>query len=162
KFRVIGTFQFDILVKTGPEILPRMTRNLAVLKHVAQAIPATDHWYPVFERYVGQLGDRIRALGFDPETIAASPTGGRPPRGGDPASTGKHSYNGQISQIIYDCFGAFEGFVLDTCSGVHEFHCRECGLETVVRRACSEHVRVTVYVREPDPYRPIRIALHCC
>jgi hypothetical protein len=162
KFRVIGTFQFDILVKTGPEILPRMTRNLAVLKHVAQAIPATDHWYPVFERYVGQLGDRIRALGFDPETIAASPTGGRPPRGGDLASTGKHSYNGQISQIIYDCFGAFEGFVLDTCSGVHEFHCRECGLETVVRRACSEHVRVTVYVREPDPYRPIRIALHCC
>ena len=159
-FRIIGSFQFDILVKTAAQILPRLVRNLAVLKHIALAIPASDHWHPVFERYLGELSDRVRAMGRNPDEIAASPTGG-PPAGHAPAA-GQGGHSGKIAQMLYDCFGEFEGFVLDSCGAQHLYRCREPTLEALVRRTCAERLTVTVYVREDDRQRPIRIALHCC
>jgi hypothetical protein len=53
--KVIGTFQFDILVKTSQDILPNAKRNLSVLKHIAEAIPVESRWYLVFQKYLEEL-----------------------------------------------------------------------------------------------------------
>ena len=81
KLRVVGTTQFDIRVKKGAIILPRLKRNLSVLKRIGLSIPTDNRWHPIFQRYVSELGDRIRGLGADPDEISPSPTaaGGRTP-----------------------------------------------------------------------------------
>lgn len=81
RIRVLGATQFDIHVKTAPEILPRLKRNFSVLKHIALSIPESNRWHPVFALYLDQLADRVRAMGGNPDEIAPSSTGsGRPER----------------------------------------------------------------------------------
>jgi hypothetical protein len=63
--------------------------------------------------------------------------------------------------MLYDCYGDFEGFVLDECPGERVFMCRERAMENLIRHACAERLRVTVFVRSDDCTRPVRIALHC-
>ena len=41
-----------------------------------------ERWYQVFSRYVGLIGDRVGALGGDPDTVEGSPTGEPGGRGG--------------------------------------------------------------------------------
>ncbi len=159
--RVVGTFQFTIKVKTAQEVLPGMKRNLSVLKHIALSIPENNRWYPVFERYLTELGERIRALGEDPDQIAPSPTGsGRPDRRPEPVP-GRPRATGKICELVYDCFGDFEGFVVCTCEERHLFRCREKKLEELARRVCDERKDVTVYVSEKDSTKPVKIVVHC-
>jgi hypothetical protein len=73
--KVVGASRFEIAVTHGGELLPRLERRLAVLLHVFEAIPQGNRWHPVFERYLGELRDRVRALGGDPDAVEASPTG---------------------------------------------------------------------------------------
>jgi hypothetical protein len=161
RLRVIGTFQFTITVSTADTLLPRLTRNLAVLKHIALAIPQSNRWYPVFERYLGQLGDRVRALGGDPDAVKPSPTGGDPKRDEPPAARHER-YEGKICHLLYDCFGDFEGFVLEGCDERRHFRACERAIEELVRRACHDRSRVTVFVRPEDRARPVQIAIGCC
>ena len=165
KLRVIGTTQFDIHVKTAPEILPRFKRNLSVLKHIALSIPQDNRWYPVFQRYLDELGQRIRALGANPDDIAPSPTGsGRPSRPGDKPGRvpGVSTHTGKIRELVYDCFGDFEGFILDDCGRERLFKSCEKPIEEVVRRACRERLKVTVHYHDKDSARPFKIVIHCC
>ena len=69
----------------------------------------TDRWYPVFQRYLQQVGGRVTDLGGDPSTIEPSPSGepARPKPGDERCVTGK------VVGIIFDHFGDFEGFILD-------------------------------------------------
>lgn len=159
--RIMGAFQFDIIVSTAKEILPRARRNLSVLRHIAQAIPKHNRWYPVFKRYLEELADRVRGLGGNPDEIAPSPTGsGRLPKADRPGDE-PQSYTGKICQIIYDCFGDFEGFVLEGCLDRHVFECRERAMEALVSKACCERIRVTVYTHSNNRRKVFRIALHC-
>ena len=48
---------------------------LSVLKWILASVSTTDRWYPVFSRYVGQVGERVGALGGDPDAVVASPGG---------------------------------------------------------------------------------------
>lgn len=163
KLRVIGTTQFDIHVKTAPQILPRFLRNLSVLKHIALSIPQDSRWYPIFERYLGELGDRIRALGGNPDDVAPSPTGsGKPGRTDPDPVPGGGSQTGKICELIYDCFGDFEGFVLEDCERKFVFKSCEKAMEEVVRRACRERLKVTVYFRRKGGTKPYKVVLHCC
>jgi hypothetical protein len=167
--RVIGTFQFDIIVDSADQILPRATRNLAVLRHIAASIPKANRWYPIFKRYLGDLAGRIRELGGNPDAIEPSPTGGARPGKQPPhphpdpcaPTPGRERHTGKVSQMLYDCYGDFEGFVLDECPGERVFMCRERAMENLIRHACAERLRVTVFVRSDDCTRPVRIALHC-
>lgn len=160
KLRTIGTTQFDIRIKTKSEILPKLTRNLAILKHIALSIPVGNRWYPVFQRYLGELGDRVRGLGGNPDTVAPSPTGtGKP--GGRP-ETGGDGQRGKIRDLVYDCFGNFEGFVLESCEGRWFYRSCERSLEEVVRRACRERTTVTVHVHPGERSKPVKIVVHCC
>lgn len=153
RLRVLGATQFDIHVRTADVILPRLERNLSVLRHIDAAIPDDNRWAPVFQRYIGELADRVRAMGGDPERIAADPTGhgGHPPARPDrpdrperPDPDGRHVVTGRVVELLYDCFGAFEGFVLEDCTHRYRFPACERGIEKVVRRACRHRSRVSV------------------
>jgi Galactose oxidase-like, Early set domain len=164
KLRTIGTTQFDIRIKTRKKILPKLTRDLAILKHIALSIPPDNRWYPVFQRYLGELGDRVRGLGGNPDTVTPySGVTGKP--GGRPGP-GDRSYgdghSGKICDLIYDCFGDFEGFVLETCDGRMAFKACEPSVEEVVRRACKERTKVTIFSDGARENRFLRIVLHCC
>lgn len=74
-WRVIGAFQLAIPVVHAPVILPREIRKLSVLKHIAAAIPQGDRWHPVFERYLKEIEDRVKAFGGNPDKVAPSPDG---------------------------------------------------------------------------------------
>lgn len=161
KLRVVGATQLDVRVKTAAQILPNMERNLAVLKHIALSIPLANRWYPIFERYLSELGDRVRALGGNPDAIEPSPTGGREPTREPGEDEGLRPV-GKISELIYDCFGDFEGFVLETCSDRHVFRSCEKAMEEVALRACKERMKVSVVADPNDRHRPLRITLHCC
>lgn len=77
--RIVGAFQITIPVSTAGLMLPLEIRKLSVLRHIALSIPAGDHWRPIFDRYLGQIGDRVKALGGDPDGVAPSPDGtGKP------------------------------------------------------------------------------------
>lgn len=72
---ILGAFQFNIAVSDKATLLKPEMHKLSVLRHIARAIPADDQWYQVFLRYLGQIEDRVRALGGDPDKVAAAPDG---------------------------------------------------------------------------------------
>jgi len=63
--RIIGSFQFSIPITTREKVAEHEGPNLAVLRHIARAIPIEDRWHAVFERYVRHAGERMRALSDD-------------------------------------------------------------------------------------------------
>ncbi|HBB95346.1 MAG TPA: hypothetical protein DC054_08130 [Blastocatellia bacterium] len=73
--RVLGSFQISIPIGSKPALLVSEERLLSVLKWVAQAIPLDNRWYPVFQRYLEQIGIRVTSLGGDPTQIVGSPDG---------------------------------------------------------------------------------------
>ena len=73
--KILGAFQITIPVSTGPLMLPKEIRKLSVLKHIFSAIPTGDRWHPVFVRYLGEIEDKIRDVGGDPDSVHPSPDG---------------------------------------------------------------------------------------
>ncbi|HEV3501330.1 MAG TPA: M14 family metallopeptidase [Bradyrhizobium sp.] len=144
--KVLGAFRMTTVVSRGEPLLSRLVRNLAVLRYIFQAIPATDSWHPVFERYIGQLGDQVKGLGVDPAQI--------PPSVDDPGIPGHdhhreiHCYTGKVSEVIFNCFGNFEGFVLESCGEVHRFSSLEAAIGELVLRACRERLWISVCVEK--------------
>jgi murein tripeptide amidase MpaA len=73
--RVLGSFQVSIPVSTKKALLEPEERLLSVLRWIARAIPHDNRWYPVFLRYLDQVGGRVRDLGGNPDEIIASSDG---------------------------------------------------------------------------------------
>jgi hypothetical protein len=155
--KIIGAFQITIPVSTASLILPRETRRLAVLRHIGLSIPAENRWRKIWDRLLDQVGDRVRGLGGNPDKVHPSPSGGEGgsverPGGGftghDPcADDHDHRHDmttGRVARILYDCFGDFEGFVLETCSSRHTFKSCEAGIEAIALRVCDGRLRVSV------------------
>lgn len=144
--RVLGAFEVRVVVGSGEPLLRKLVRNLAVLRYVFQAIPVTDTWHPVFVRYLSQFGDQIAGLGVAPSLIPASPD--------DPGLPGEvhpeepEQLTGKVREVIFDCFGDFKGFVLESCSDCHHIRSQEKGIAEVVLRACREGCTVTVRLSE--------------
>jgi hypothetical protein len=144
--KVLGAFRMTTVVGRGEPLLGRLVRNLAVLRYIFQAIPTTDSWHPVFERYIGQLGDQVKGLGVDPTQI--------PPSADDPGIPGHghdhrlDCYTGKVSKVIFNCFGNFEGFVLESCDDTHRFRSTEAAIGELVLRACRERLWISVCVKE--------------
>jgi hypothetical protein len=144
--RVLGGFQVNVVVKSGEPLLQKLVRNLAVLRYIFQAIPATDSWHPVFKQYLSQLGDQIAGLGVDPSLIPASPDD--PGLPGDRHMEKRQRITGKVREVIFDCFGDFKGFVLESCSDQHHIRSQERGVAEIVLRACRERCTVTVCLGE--------------
>lgn len=160
--RIIGSFQITIPVRTATEILPAEIRKLSVLRHIGEAIPATNRWRLVWDRYLGEIADRVKGLGGNPDAVVPSPTGEGLPK--PPDTPDRLTVTGKVTRLLYDCFGDFEGFVLATCEGEHTFHACEKGIEEVVCKACRFGFSVTIWfvVTREKNVRIQRLALLCC
>lgn len=73
--RIIGSFRVKIPVGVAADLLPLFTRQLSVLRYIALSIPTNNRWFPIFSRYVGHLGQKVRGLGGNPDVIEGSPDG---------------------------------------------------------------------------------------
>jgi hypothetical protein len=152
--KVLGSFQITIPVRTKEVMLRPEERLLAVLRWIQRSIPATDRWSPVFARYVGIVGDRLKALGGDPDTIKPSPGDRGQPGGIHPPGEVRVQYIGKVSSLVYDRFGDFQGFTLDTEDGERSFRSHEPAVEHLARLAWSDRFLVKVVVERDNPHRP--------
>jgi hypothetical protein len=153
--RVSGAFQLTVPVKTKHALLLSEERQLSVLRWIARAIPHHNRWYPVFHRYLERIAVRVREFGGDPARVLPSPTGeGVPKRRRDEEGERHVSFTGKITGLIFDHFGDFEGFLLDTQDGERRFYSREREVEELAERAWRERLRITVCAERHEPHRP--------
>ena len=179
--KAVGAFKLAILVRSEKETLPALERNLSLLRWIFKSIPADSRWRPIFVRHLGGLGQQVSARGGDPAKIPATGDGVWPggpgsapglgdrgkaqPGHGEGPELGRHhdrnGIAGKIFGLVFDHFGDFEGFILETDSAerVH-FYSRESNLREVVERAWADRLRVTVYRYDEDGRRPRRIVLY--
>jgi hypothetical protein len=158
--RVEGAFQFAIAVSTKEELLLSEERLLAVVRWIQLQTPPTKRWYPVLLRYIEDIAGRVSGFGGNPGSIQPSPTGDVPRLHCPPkAPVGPEEITGKVSGIVYDHFGDFEGFIVETeSSHHHRFFTREARMLALVREAWAERVRIRVVSelgREDIPRRLI-------
>lgn len=156
--RVLGSFQVTIPVKTKEVMLGPEERLLGVLRWIQKSIPPSDRWSPVFSKYVGVIADRVKALGGNPDAVLPSPGDGGY---GKLHKRGEERlrFVGKVAELVYDCFGDFEGFALDTEDGERSFCGREPAVERLLRQAWEERILIRVVVERDDLRRPMRILL---
>ncbi len=156
---VVGTFQVKIPVQTKDVILRPEENRLAIFKARLEAWPKTNRWYPVLVRYVELLGARVDGLGGNAAAIPPS-LGGYPGGGqGEPCRKDHEAFTGKVCEVIYDCFGDFQGFVLCSCEEKHAFQACERALGELVLKVCRERLRVTVIV---DDHRVKKLIVRGC
>jgi hypothetical protein len=111
-------------------------RRLTGVEHVGVGIDDVGRGTP---SGASQTGMAISTLhgGRDPSKP-------RPDRPDKPGERKRHVFTGRVTELLYDCFGAFEGFVIEDCERRHRFRACERGIEKVVRRACRHRSRISV------------------
>jgi murein tripeptide amidase MpaA len=159
--RILGAFQLTIPVRSKKSLLLTEERDLSVLRWIGEAIPHHSRWYPVFSRYLDQIAGRVKSFGGNPCEIFPSPTGdGKRHRHEPSECEGRKAFIGKINELIFDRFGDFAGFILDTEDGKRRFEAREPEIEKVVGRAWAERILTSVFVEKDAPYHPEEIVLH--
>ena len=141
--KVLGSFRLTIAVQHGEQLLAKQVRDLAVLKYIHQTIPSADSWHPVFVRYIGQLSDKVRGLGVDPDLVPASADDP-----GIPRVDAVECFTGKIGEVFFDCFGELEGFEIETCSERVRVRSHERRIGELAWKACAGRRVVTVHVRD--------------
>ena len=162
--RVLGAFQLTAPVQPKEALLFREQRYLSVLRWIAEGIPQGSRWHPVFERYVDVIGSRVISFGGDPTRIAPSPYGWPKPHhephpGHFPPGEERERHTGKIASLLFDRFGDFEGFVLETARGERRYFSRERDVKALAERAWEQRLRVTVFAKRDDPRHATSIAI---
>lgn len=155
--RVVGSYQMTIPVSTKDVMLAPELRLYSVLLWILKSVPATDRWYPAFSRYVSAIGTRVGALGGSPGTVQPSPDGSGAEPSPTPEPVRTRRYEGKITGLVYDCFGDFEGFLLDECGKELKFEAREHRIEALVRTAWRERILIDVVTTTAHPHKPVSI-----
>jgi hypothetical protein len=158
--RTVGAFELAIPIHTKEVLLEPEERLLSLLRWVQKAIPKQSRWFSVFERYLGYVGDRVIGFGGDPAQVPASPFGDTETKPCRPEPCGPEDRThctGKVSSLIFDRFGDFEGFVLETDEGHRRFESRQRDVEILIERAWKERLRVTVIVERDNPQHPASI-----
>jgi hypothetical protein len=161
---VVGTFAVKIPVSNAAAMLFPEENTLAIMRWRLQQTPPTNRWYPVLERYISLIVARVDGLGGDSGSILPSPTGVPPYKH---VKHHEREYEGKVCKVLFDCFGDFEGFVLEDCSCTHHFKTRHRGIEKLVLQACHEQLWLCVTVdeereeREQREERIVRLAIRC-
>jgi hypothetical protein len=140
-------------VTTPKVMLPAEENTLAIMKWRLDQMEPANRWVPVLKRYIAYIEARVNGLGGNASTIQPSPWGAigvpgtiqpepvRPPE----------EFTGKIAGLIYDHFGDFEGFVLETAEcETRRFCSREAKMELVIRELWRERSAVTVVVKDKD------------
>ena len=149
--RVLGAFQINMRISTKQELLQPEEHQLALFRWIAANVLPQSRWFPVMQRYITQLAGRVDGFGGNSGTIIPSQTGSIPgqPSGGVIEHHENHEVTGKVSTLLFDHFGDFEGFTLETDHAeFRRFYSREVRVLDIVRLAMAERSWVTV-VREP-------------
>ncbi|MFA3920962.1 galactose oxidase-like domain-containing protein [Ruegeria sp. 2012CJ15-1] len=165
--RWVGAFDLRIPVDHGPNLLGGESQKLSLLRYIFETMPERDRWYPVFERYLYEIAERVRGFGGNPDNVGPSPHGTGTVPGGDgtdddPPNGGGHGpdtpggkddedsmacFEGKICKIEYDCFGDPIAAVLKDCCGTHLRLCISNDLEELVLMVWQDRLRVHAYYR---------------
>ncbi len=156
---ITGTFQVKIPVGIEAMLLPSEENTLAVLKWRLDNMPHVSRWYPVLQRYVKYVSGRVDGFGGDSSAVQPSLTGVKVPV--TEYCEEKYQYTGTVCQVMYDCFGNFEGFVVRSCSGERLFKSRERGISEIVLRACKERMMISIGTEKGNTDKIIKIILRC-
>jgi hypothetical protein len=150
---VTGTFQVKIPVGTPELILPQEQSTLAIFKWRLQQMAPSNRWYPVLRRYISYLTSRVNGLGGDADKVNPSPLGYWEATRQQGEHTKEHTkeYTGKISQVIYDCFGEFDGFVLSECCNEQIFRSCDKGIEKIILHVSKERLLVSVFTNPKNP-----------
>jgi hypothetical protein len=154
---VIGTFQVKIPVTTSDVMLFPEENTLAIMKWRLQQMSPGSRWHPVLKRYIQFISDRVAGLGGNPDAIPANPKGA-------PLPTARPcddlvELRGKVMEVIFDCFGDLEGFVLDECCGVLAIKTRERELGRIAIMACKERLAVSVFVERHNRSKLHRLVI---
>ena len=152
----VGAFIIRIPVTTGDKMLLPEENTLAIMKWRLQQTLPSNRWYPVLQRYISYISGRVAGLGGNPGSIQPSPTGVPPIVISQSEET---TYTGKVCEVIYDCFGDFEGFILEACcSERRTFKSREKKLSELVLKACIDRLSLIVVVgKDKDRICSVRI-----
>jgi hypothetical protein len=157
--RVLGAFQVNLRINTKQNLLAPEEHRLALFRWISKNILPENRWYPVMRRYIAQLAGRVAGFGGNPDDIPPSPTGNVPhPKPSEGGEEGRefHETTGKVSGLVFDHFGDFEGFVIESQLGeFRRFHSREEKVLEIVRDALEDRSWVTV-VREPKRHDEVR------
>ena len=161
---VTGAFQVKIPVTTEDLLLGPEENTLAIMKARLAAMSPAYRWYPVLKRYIEYISGRVDGSGGNATAIPPSL------QGCQPKGHGKHErhheptckHTGKIAGLIFDRFGDFEGFVLDTEDGDAKFFSRERDMRNLAERAWRERLRISVWSEEEERerHRPVRVVVH--
>ena len=161
--QISGAFQVRIPVLTKETMLPMEEDTLAVLKWRLQQMSPVYRWYPVLQRYVSLIAARVDGLGGNSQQVPPSLGGyaGKGKHGGpEPSGKIRECHTGKVAAICYDCYGDFEGFVLQSeCCEELRFYGHEPRVEQLVRLAWEERWLITVEVDRHEPHCPRAIIL---
>lgn len=166
--RIIGSSEFRILVSKAELIVTEEARTLSVFKHIVTTIPTDNRWYPLMQRYIHHLSQKVDALGGDATSVHGNPDGsGRPydPRKHDtgeqpdPSKPGRERRSGVVCDSIYDCHGHFVGFTLEACGATWRYEACEPAIEQLILRACRERFKLTVV---SNGRSITQLIVHCC
>ena len=149
---VVGSFIVRMPVSTGERMLVPEQLTLAVMKWRLAHLSPGDRWAPVLKRYVEYSSARLDGIGGDASTVPASLTWVPEVPGGKKHGDGDDHHHvcrdrelcGKVAEVLFDCHGEFEGFVLDGCCDGKLFRSRERGVADLVLRACRENLTVCV------------------
>ena len=167
---VVGSFRVTIPVSIPSKILPAEESTLAILKARLQSMPTSDRWYPVLLRYIDYVAGRVDGMGGNARGLPAS-FGGAPigvfkhgggaagGQGPDLSSEHQRSHTGKVTGLIFDHFGDYEGFELDSGESEHRFDSREREVRDLSELAWRQRLRVTVHTEPDTPHRILRIVL---
>ena len=105
------------------------------------------------------IGGRVKTFGGDPTKVQPSPWGrphGRPDHEPHhpPHAEERTAHTGKISGLIFDHYGDFEGFILETDEEERRYYSREKEIALVAERAWRERLRLTVLAERDEPHRP--------
>jgi hypothetical protein len=167
--RVLGTFHVMIPVVARRSILEVEERQLSVLRWILAGVAPADRNYLTFRRYVDLYAQRVTELGGNPEHVPASPTGTWPggpgqrscPQGDDDWRHEHSELWGKVEAAVFDHFGDFEGFVLETERGDRiTFYSREDHIRDLALHAMAARIRTSVVSEHRGSRRVRRILLH--
>jgi hypothetical protein len=156
--RVLGAFQIDLRVSTKQNLLVPEERRLALFRWIAENVLPQSRWYPVMQRYISQLAGRVDGFGGNSGIIVASPSGNIPGQSSGGEKHHEHhkhheEVSGKVSELLFDHFGDFEGFSLETRLGeFRRFRSRERRVLEIVRAALEARSWLTVIreLKKPD------------
>jgi hypothetical protein len=142
---VVGTFVVRIPVSTGESMRIPEAMTLAIMKWRLANLSPASRWAPVLERYIKYSSARLDGIGGDSSQVPASLTW-TPPLPGEDGVGHPHTRDlcGKVTEIIFDCHGELEGFVLDDCCGSRLLESHEPGMADLVLRACRQNLSVCI------------------